>query len=246
MKRLYIGGACLVALFALSALGAVSALANPEFIMKTGATLPTKFDIVSGTGTFSTVTGLGHSVITCEHGQSKGEIVGSTNSMLASKIEASFFGKCGSTGFISGACKEPILTKTLMGTLGYIKKEAAGPVGLLLFPETSGSKLVAEFECGGTKVPVEGEVIGEFPTQDKNATNQYNVFREKFELVFKTTAANNGIQAVQTFLLLASVLSEGFMEKVHLTSTALKVESGREATEEIRLLPEGETGEIKA
>jgi len=184
MTRMRILGLALVAMFAIAAIGAVSASANPawyECAKGTGwekgceTTGPGKFQLKEGVGKGKEFKGKGglailHNVIPgkgdikveCASFKDNGKVadVGGVGKEFGVK---STFSKCKSLGApcASGAKKETIATETLAGNLGWInksKKEA----GASLFNETTpNTGFLAQFECTGlAKVRVHGGVIG--------------------------------------------------------------------------------------
>lgn len=91
------------------------------------------------------------------------------------------FSKCKSLGQpckTEGAKKEEIKTKTLAGTLGYVKKSPL-VVGVDLANEASPGSYLTEFECEGVaKIRVHGSVIGTIGpanTISKETTTSYAV-----------------------------------------------------------------------
>jgi hypothetical protein len=225
MSKIKTTGLAIVAVCALSALVATSAFALPEFkstanTTYTGTNLTTPTLKAKQLGVEGT--------ISCEKAAAKGEII--NNSMETKKNVVEFTGKCEQTiGSSKSTCTEPITTKELTGTLGYIKKEAKPPVGLLLKPTVG--KIFAEPVCGGSKTNVEGEIVGEFTAASLNKS------QTKFQLNFAATGVS---QSVKTFLLLPEV----FMENVH-----LQVEGffGGEASQSVNEeLTSAIAGEIKA
>jgi hypothetical protein len=189
MKRMRIVGLALVAVFALVAITAASASANPTWKVcvkseKGKGEFSDKACSISagGTGSYNLVAGIGkgkafkgkgglailHNVI-----PGKGDIKVECQSFKdAGKVSApsgvfgvtSTFSKCKSLGApcSSGAKKETITTETLSGKLGWINK-GSNIAGESLFNEmTPGAGYLAQFECEGlAKVRVHGGVIGE-------------------------------------------------------------------------------------
>jgi hypothetical protein len=219
---------CVLAFFAVVALGAVAAtaLATPEFkgnkpdIHFTGHSLLTvlKGETAGAEGT-----------ITCHKDLIEGLIL--VPSMLVDKLLVKFHTNCEE---VIPALKEekkcePVLTKPLMGTLGFLNK-AAVPVGMLLVPET-GTEF-ASTECEGTKTTVGGELVGEYPeTNPFTRANQYNKDLTEYAFVLQ---ASGTAQHWTTFELLGS----SFMEKVELKTEGFLGGKASEEGTELLELPE--------
>ena len=186
----------------LACLLAGNALALPEFITRSGGNQT--FAGISTTGGRLTGRSLGNEgYLSCEKVSVSGFIL--TKSMEMTNVVIELSGKCElNLGSTKSTCAEPVVTKELTGTLGYVKEEAKGAVGLLLKP-ASGS-VVFGFSCGGSVNDLSGEVVGEF------STAQLNKMQTGFTLTFAATGVK---QAVKTFLLLPT----SFMTGVHLNWT---------------------------
>jgi hypothetical protein len=161
MKRIRIMGLCLVAAFALSALAASFATAEPVFVTKAvvGGTAASNIPQKGTLGAAFLEGSVSKSKITCTGGTSTGEITGPKT---VGKNVATFTG-CESGGLKceSGVTEGIIITKSLAGNVNGI---TASLPGVRLFSEATGRKgILAEFECGGVvKVVVKGSVIGSF------------------------------------------------------------------------------------
>jgi len=152
-------GLCLVAAFALSALAASVATAEPVFLTKAvvGETAASHIPDKGTLGAAFLEGSVTKSKISCLGGTSTGEI---TSDKTTAKNVATFTG-CESSGSKceSGATEGVIVTKALAGNLNGITSSLPG-VRLFSEAEGRGGKL-AEFECGGiVKVVVTGSVIG--------------------------------------------------------------------------------------
>lgn len=210
MRSIKYAGAIVAAVLATSVVGVAGASAAlPEF--STSGT----FTGTSGAGKLETV---GGSTVTCKKDKSSGSFSGKTVSNVKVTFE-----ECETTlfGFFPVSCTN-IVTKTLSGELGYINKSTK-TVGLDLKP-ASGSEL-ANTECGGVTIVVDGSVIGQI-TPTKTKTTKYTL----------TYTQSEGKQTIQKFeggptdTLSASVGGGAFEE------------AGEETTESITATE----GEIKA
>jgi len=160
MKLSRLVGLIFAAVLAMSLMAVSAAFASaPEFNPGT----PQAFTSESGTGQLETSTG---TKIKCLTDLDKGEITGAKTVGNVVVI----FHNCSSTE--SGGCSVKseggpntslIITKTLDGELGSVKKtEAASGVGLLLLPTTGTTFVVLEGTClPVTPSPVQGTVAGE-------------------------------------------------------------------------------------
>jgi hypothetical protein len=196
MKRMRIMGLCLVAVFSLALVAVSSASATePAFfecksvgkgkgtfskgckVMKAGG----GFEPTEGIGKGKVFKGKGGSAtlhtpavkgeITCSSFKDEGKITGVKN---ISKIFSTFSGcstlgkKCHSAGQKAGTIK----TMALKGELGYINK-ANKEVGVDLTAE--GADL-ADFECEGITVKVNGSVIGHYTPVNSFSKTSVNTF----------------------------------------------------------------------
>ena len=159
MKRIRMVALCLVAAFAMSAVGASVASANPEFFGKgaVGGTVgAVKF---KGTLTNAYLEGKSGTKITCTGGTATGEVTGVTTT----KNNLTTFTGCETSGFkcnSAGQGEGVIQTNTLEGTLGAL---TATLPGIRLYNEATGrGGELAAFSCasGSIAVSVKGSVIG--------------------------------------------------------------------------------------
>jgi hypothetical protein len=157
MRHIRFMGLCLAALFAVCAMAAASASAEPEFLTKAvvveGEKIPE-----AGTLGAAFLEGASGTKITCTGGTSKGEVTGPRTT----KNNVATFTGCESSGFKceSGATEGVIVTKVLEGHLGNV---TATQPAVRLFPEATGRGTeLAAFSCAGGTVPVKvkGSVIG--------------------------------------------------------------------------------------
>ena len=157
MRHIRIMGLCLTALFAVCAMAAASASAEPEFLTKQvvaeGEKIPEK-----GTLGAAFLEGKSGTKITCTGGTSTGEVTGPKTT----KNNVATFTGCESGGFKceSGVTEGVIITKALEGHLGNV---TATQPAVRLFPEGTGRGTeLAAFSCAGGTVPVKvkGSVIG--------------------------------------------------------------------------------------
>jgi hypothetical protein len=186
MKRFKIIGLCLVAAFALSAVGAsaASAVTPPEFL----GTFPDHFTSHGGISTLKTTTV--PKTVTCSNVDNIGEITGAKTALvlvtfLGCKLSGTF--PCSSG---EGAGIEEIMTSLLNVTLGYIKA-STHEVGTRL-TGTGGSEgnLLALFTCENQLAKVKGSVIGQIPSADLNVltlafTINFAESSEKVQAVLK-------------------------------------------------------------
>jgi hypothetical protein len=191
VKMLGLAGLAALALMAVVGAGTASASqpkAEPE-----GGTFPVSFTGSGGAGKLETVAeGTKVRTVNCEENTSSGEV----NSATTTKNVSVRFKKCTATGPFgikvtctggTGAASGEIVTKTLKGTMFYIKA-ASSEVGIDLEPE-SGTQF-AEFTCGGVqKISVTGSVVGKL--------TPVNTLTNKYTLTFSQTA---GKQSPEGFL----------------------------------------------
>ena len=184
MKRTKILGLVLGAVFAMSAVAASVASAGlPEF------TVSTTFTGTSGTGTLETQSG---ATVICTSNVESGTITAPKAVLISAGVKfkgctATILGKAEKCG--TPPSSGEITTKSLSGTLGYVKAAAPKEVGIDLKP-TSGTVL-AEFECettagAKTKLVVSGSVIG--------IVTPINTVSKSFTLTFKQS---KGVQSVK-------------------------------------------------
>jgi len=157
MKRIRIMGLCLVAAFALSALAASIATAEPEFLTKTVVAEGVKIPIKATLGA-AFLEGQSGSKITCTGGSSTGEVTGPQTS----KKNVSTFVGCETGGLKceSGVTEGVIITKALEAKLNGITSSLPGE---RLFDEGEGrGGKLAEFSCAGGSIVVivKGSLIG--------------------------------------------------------------------------------------
>lgn len=157
-------GLALAAVLALSAVSVASASALPEFVPSTKQT----FTSVSGAGELVS----GGSTIKCTADTNTGEITGANT---VGKVVVKFT-KCTVKILFTFPCKtknapnaEEIITKPLVGTLGYINK-AEKTVGLKLKPEAGEEYTEGEIECAGQNIRVKGAVIGKVTPVNTSST----------------------------------------------------------------------------
>lgn len=157
MKRIRMTGLCLVAVFAMSAIGSSAASASPVFYSKAilGQTVATHIPITATLGAAFLEAKSG-TKITCTGGTSTGEV---TSSTTAGKNISKFVG-CESGGQpCENAAAKEIVTKALAAVLGGITATLPGE---RLFDEGTGrGGILAEFKCAGVlNVIVRGSLIG--------------------------------------------------------------------------------------
>jgi hypothetical protein len=197
------------AALALAAVAATNASAQPEFLGLAGVS-DIHFTGEGGLATLRAKRGGMEGTVECHKLLVSGLIL--VPSMLIDKILFHFHTGCEET--LNGTkteCTEPILSKLLMGDLGWTKNTAPlTPVGILLRPETG--KVNASVTCGSNVTTVEGEIVIEIPETSKTV-NQYNTFLTKYELVVKSTNANTQ-ETPETFELLGGPFMTGVKLKV--------------------------------
>jgi hypothetical protein len=215
MKRIRIIGSALVAVLALSAVGASAASAAlPEFTPSTGV----KLTGTAGAGLLETVTG---TKVTCTASTNSGEITGVKT---VSKVKVKFTG-CESTGAkcnTTGAAVGELVTEELKATLGYLNA-AKKEVGLDFVPV--GTKFI-EFSCGTALVGVKvtGSVICRVtPVNVKSATATV------------TCKQSKGIQEFTKF-----EGGETAVLKTQIGIEGLPQQSGEETTATVTATPEAE------
>lgn len=163
MSRVKLVGLAVTATLVFSAVAVASAWAQPEF--KDGSSPVAGTTITVALGSTNKLNGTGAS-ISCTGGSGTGEITSSTEATATITYT-------GCTGEIDKkACPATLSTKTVGGILGEVaSSEAASGVGIR-FGNGASSKF-AEFECGGTKFTVVGEVAGEVtPTATLQTTGK--------------------------------------------------------------------------
>jgi hypothetical protein len=187
MTRMRILGLALVAMFAIAAVSAVSASANPQWYecaKETGGKYEKGCGKEGGKGGYNLKPGVGkgkgfkgkggeailHNVVPgkgdikviCASFKDAGSVANVGGKGTEFKV-TSTFSKCKSLGApcSSGAKKETISTEVLAGNLGWLNKSKK-EVGASLFNEAKpGTGYLAQFECTGlAKVRVLGGVIG--------------------------------------------------------------------------------------
>jgi hypothetical protein len=163
MKRIRIAGICFVAAFALSAVGASSALATLEFKPIAPAKFPVKFTSTSGKGILET---LAKHKIECSSDTNEGSLLNATEDEATIRFKgckAFSVATCTSPGAASGEIVSKVHSKLVW--LNKSKKE----VGILLTP-LSGT-LFAEFTCTfgvSAKLKVKGSILAAIPAADLN------------------------------------------------------------------------------
>jgi len=195
MKRITIMGLCLVAMFATSAVVTASASAAlPEFtgyckvvkkVIKCGL-FPIPFTSSEKTTTFETADESVTGKVVCKAAKDKGQITGPKTDTEEMTFTGCKLGKltCTQKGIAS------IKTVPLESEIGYINS-AAKEVGDDLKPAGGGTILV-EFECGETKIWVEGSIIGRI--------TPINVAPQKlFHVTFTSVGASPGHQNPSSF-----------------------------------------------
>jgi hypothetical protein len=181
LKRLRIIGLCLVAIFALSAVGASSAMAEHlevgkcKSVAKTGKwedsnctkalaegnfeweALKANVPFTSTSGVKKLISGAG--TIECKKDKNVGELTGTmTDTVQITFEECTTLGglvSCSSSGAGSGVIK----TNTLESKLSWLKRAAPMTVGLDLAPKAPATEFTA-FTCLTENIRVGGSVIG--------------------------------------------------------------------------------------
>jgi hypothetical protein len=205
-------GVALLAVFALAAVAVSSAsAAEPAFYecakvsggkysdkncSKPGEGKTAKYELKEGIGKKHTFTGKGGAA-TLHTPAVSGEVKcgafkdsGTLTSPTTEGKVVSVFSKCTSIGKncnSPGAKKGTIETNDLDGSLGYINKSKK-EVGVDLKPESG--KYLAEFNCEGLEIKVEGSVIG-------HQLGDIDTFSKTSEAVFKVNG--EGYQDVKSF-----------------------------------------------
>ncbi len=200
--------AAATAAVAFGALAATSAAAIPEF-KGLGTVKSIHFTGTGGLTVLRAKRGGVEGTVECHKILVEGLIL--TPSMLVDNILLHFHTDCLET--LSGTttkCNEPILSKPLMGELGWTKSSAP-PVGILLRPESG--TVYASVTCASNTTTVEGEIIIEIPEENVNRENQYNKFLNSYELVVKSTNAEKQ-ESAEGFELLGGTLMSGVKLKV--------------------------------
>jgi hypothetical protein len=221
MTRIKTLGLCLVAAFALSAVVASMAQANPEYYSKgaIGSTVgPVPFTATTGIAFLE-----GHTSkakIECKKGSGSGEVDTATTSVK----NLTNFQECEVAG-LALPCQnhgtKEIETKDLQGELGPV---SATKPGTRLSPESG--EFLAEFECGGGAIviKVKGSLIGEL-SGASGKTPAEGKFGASGTLTFAETG---GIQKITKFLgeltghQLESVVKEGANEHTELSGQSVK------------------------
>jgi hypothetical protein len=211
MSRIRTIGLAFVAVFALSAMAAAVAQAEPEFKPK-GGKFPVAFSSAGTSETFLETEK--HGKIKCTGLTSSGEL---KSAREAGKIEVKFTG-CKSEKFGAGECKTKgkakgeIVTEKLKAKPVFIegKTKAKEERGLDVSPEAGGK--FSEFECAsllGTEVlKVEG-AAGKNSVIGRIAAAEVGAQREKVVITFKETA---GKQEPKQYEEPAGTLHEDFLE----------------------------------
>lgn len=188
MRKIKLASLVLVAVMALGAIAASSAMAGPTFVTESGGTLSfhAEGELAQLFGERLGVVGEIH----CEKSLATGEIL--NNTPLADKVLINFTGKCVQNSSIgkNETCVEPILVKESRGELGL----SGGLVAFLLAP-ASGTEF-ATTSCGGEKTTVTGAIIGLFTESSK-----YNKLEPNALLVFsakETTQQDTEIELLGT------------------------------------------------
>jgi hypothetical protein len=139
----------------------------------------------------------------------------------------SALGQCHSSGAAAGE----IVTKSLKGTLVFLKKSQQPPVGVVMEPE-AGTEFSPELVCGFLKSKVTGSVIGEVTPANQS--------KESGEVLYKENTAKTGQQWTQVEEEGTSHELSAFGEKVSLTLAEKVVWANAEqlgvATEELKAL----------
>jgi len=236
MRRIRMAGSCLVAGLALAAIGASSASALPEIgrcVAKAGGkytegkclkktTTGGTFEWLKGTGgknKFSATSGEavleGESgtkiVCTASTAAGKYDEDGTAHAIKGVEDVVAKFTGCEDPGIgkichSSGQGEGVIVTESLEGNLGYIKKSAPKSVGQELHPKTKGGPF-AIFECGlpasgGIKVTVQENKSGAPGSKEGgnciiSKLTEFNVMSTSVGDVY--AASGPGKQAVQHF-----------------------------------------------
>jgi hypothetical protein len=182
MKRVRVGGLCVIAVFALSAGTAASASAAlPEF----SPPFPKPFTSKSGTSVLETVTKV---KLVCTGDTNEGEVTTPATGVMKITFTGCSVKKtpCNSPGVVSGT----IVTGVLGFTVGYINK-ANKEVGMDLVPATGGAFI--EFICGTTVRGIAvGSVIGRI-----TPVNIKVVPPQTFTLKFTQTAGKQAVKNLE-------------------------------------------------
>jgi hypothetical protein len=213
MNRIRVIGVALVAVFAMS-VGASAAIGHPS-AFKTG-TFPVTFTGKGGVAKFESA---GGSKIECKESKSKGEVKGE----LEASVTIEYKGSCAISGILKGTCVEPIKTSELLAQPGD-ELSAAGtelPAGQKFTSKAKAGGLIAEPECAGTKIKVEGNLVCENPEPNKLQTTGKVVCAQVKAGEQKFTAIKIGTKARET--------------KLELVATAifLKEKDAQTTTEEL-------------
>ncbi len=157
MNRVRMVGVCLLASFALSAIAATAASAEPEYLTKAvvveGAKIP-----LTATLSAAFLEAASGTKITCTAGTGSGEVTGPRTS----KNSVTTFTGCESGGFPCNSEGKPTGSITTVALEGKLNGLTSSLPGVRFFPEATGrGGVLAEFTCAGTlKVIVRGSISG--------------------------------------------------------------------------------------
>jgi hypothetical protein len=159
MKRIRIVGFALVAVFALSAMGASAVfgatLVTSEWLTSSGGS-PAGITI-TGKGGLSFFQSPGGNKVECEKSETKGEFLSSTDA----DVKVTYSGNCALSGTLSGECKSVITTNELLVTPASADNSAT--LRLVVILPVSGSLVTENFTCGEVVTMVYGGVICHVP-----------------------------------------------------------------------------------
>jgi hypothetical protein len=214
MNRMRLSCVCALTLFALAAMFAASASAEPEFLTKTVVAEGAKIPFTAALGPAFLEGSVSKSKIECSAGTGHGEVTGPRTT----KNNVTIFTGCKSGGFScqSGAAEGTIETLVLKGVLNGITSSLPG---IRLFNEATGrGGELAVFSCAGgaVGVKVKGSVIGSLaPAAGTNAETGKLVPSGKLTLaeaggIQKYTSFSEGPEAGQKEQLEAKVGEGGF------------------------------------
>jgi hypothetical protein len=216
MNRMRLTCVCAVAAFALTAMFAASASAEPVFLTKTVVAEGVKIPFTATLGAAFLEGSVSKSKIECSGGTGHGEVTGPRTT----KNNVTIFTGCKASGFPceSGATEGTIETNVLKGVLNGITSVLPG---VRLFNEATGrGGELAAFSCAGGSigVKVKGSVIGSLSSAaGSNAETGKLVASGKLTLaesggIQKYTSFSEGPEAGQKEQLEAKV-GEGAYEK---------------------------------
>jgi hypothetical protein len=216
MNRMRLTCVCAVAAFALTAMFAASASAEPVFLTKTVVAEGVKIPFTATLGAAFLEGSVSKSKIECSGGTGHGEVTGPRTT----KNNVTIFTGCKASGFPceSGATEGTIETNVLKGVLNGITSVLPG---VRLFNEATGrGGELAAFSCAGGSiaVKVKGSVIGSLSSAaGSNAETGKLVASGKLTLaeaggIQKYTSFSEGPEAGQKEQLEAKV-GEGGYEK---------------------------------